>query len=537
MKSGAALIIAATTIERRPGDDSEIDLVVDGELMDDGRFLAHDLMYDAVSNVEPVNCIKLPFEARLARLDVLRSRLSEMNVTVKEFYQITEDLLVSVERVNSNPGFKTDGHLLISPNRDYATTTIYKIKPHNTIDFRAVKCPNEMMGRPPYIAKPGKTLYLLFCGCTTSLATQLGLRPLPFFRKLFPKTDRFFPQHFVAPDQPYSYLFYAPKDYGDRRVLELSRDVKKSEWIMHRIREDREALPDYYGNFISVAVTEWMLAHDPITLMDLVTPSNAYFRTPRDSFYTRVVKINSTVKRAYMAELVGPTSIVLDMGSGRGQDISRYCGARHVTFSDKDRPALVELVERRYRAERSKSVCNYPFSVFVADYANIPDTYVDDLRALAPGPYDTAICNFAIHYFIGDLASQSHLVNFLLALDIKTFAFTCFSKQSIDSVLGRTGIWEHKEGDRLKYSIKRGSGAVISLILPFSNGAYYEETPVDIPAFARVLKAAKFTVTSTPFTNCPGYSTDGLSEADKTFIGLYSLNVCKRTIGGSKTRK
>lgn len=522
-----------------PGASEDITLVADGELMDDGRFLIHDLLYDANgSGPAGGSTIKLPFTARLARMQALRPQLEAISDTlvVKEFFQITEDLFLSVERAKGDPGFKTDGHLLIGPDRDYSTTAVYKIKPHNTIDFLAIKCPADTMGRPPYLARPGKTLYLLFCGCTSALASQLRLQPLPFARKLLGASGQYFPQHFVAPDQPNAYLFYAQKDYGERRVFELSRDVKHAEWIMHRIREDREALPNYYGNYLAVAITEWMLSHNPFTLDDLVTPSSDYFRAPRDSFYTRVVKVNSTIKRVYMAELVKPTSVVLDMGSGRGQDISRYCGARHVTFSDKDRPALVELVERRYKAEQhvvKGRGCNYPFSVFVADYASIPDSYVEDLRALAPGPYDTAICNFAIHYFISDLASQSHLVNFLLALGVQTFAFTCFSKQRIDAVLGKTGVWEHKEGDRLKYSIKRAGGA-ISLILPFSNGAYYEETPVDITGFTRTLKAAKFAVTTTSFVDAPGFSADGLSEADITFVSLYSLSVCTRTAGGAR---
>jgi hypothetical protein len=513
--------------------------VVDGEMMENGSFICHDILYLGKS------LLNLTFAVRLEALFSIRARLNTFpNVFIKEFFPIDQDIAMSVERAKVDPGFPIDGHLLIGPDRDYYSTLMYKIKPVNTIDFLAVKCPMKMMGRPPYIRRDGKILYLLFCTSSSHVNAQLKLTPLAFFRELF--TERFtrtMPQHFTPPDNPLAYLFYSDVNFGDREFVELSRDVAARDWRFHKIRSDRAKNPGFYGNFISIAVAEWSVAHDPITLDSLIAASSDYFKTARDSFYDKVVRVNSMVKKASMAQVVNSSTVALDLGSGRGQDISRYCGARHVTFSDKDRAALIELIERRYTIEsrgndrRQSKACAYPFSVFVTDYSDIQPECATVLKSLAPAPYNLAVCNFAIHYFVHDVPSYGHFVNFIDSLGIETFVYTCFSKDRIEALTAE-GEWNASENDRLKYSIRREDGKV-SLILPFSAGRYYTENLVDLTRLNKMFKAAKFQVESRSFTECEGYNPAGLTDADKTFVGLYYLNVCKKVgkKGGRKSAK
>ena len=533
--------------------DCGLRLVVDGELLDDQRFICHDLLYRDVSKLEQ------PFAARLQELQELREALHGVysRSQVKEFFRI-DDLTKAVQQAKSDPGFPTDGHLLIDPGNGYYSTKIYKIKPVNTIDFVAVRKSRGRLNE-----------YWLYCSSNPELETMLKFPVDPNRERLFPEwrpTDRKMPQLFMPPDNPAVCVFVAPHDLGDRQVVELSRDVKAGRWVLHRVRPDRAGLPSYYGNWIVFAMEEWGLMHHPLSLDDLATPGG-YFLTARDTVYDAAVKQNSKIKGSLISRVLAESSapVVLDLGSGRGQDLMRYCAASHVTFVDQDRAALIELVERRYttrqtgRPARGKSGCAYSFSVMVADLAATAelDRVAAELAVLSPRPYNSVVCNFAIHYLVKDMEAVAGFCKFVKQMlkEGGVFMFTCFSDERVRQLLAEhNGHWRvpltkpgHSSETRDKYSIK-GLGdrcSEIEVLLPFTGGNHYQEHLVDLGALHAVLKSFGFKVESGGFEDFLGERAPAdarsllpLDEADRKFVELYCWTIARlpKTKGGQKRR-
>lgn len=520
--------------------DSGLRLVVDGELLEDGRFVCHDLLYRDGSRMER------PFAARLQELESLREALDGIysKSLVKEFFRI-DDLVRAVQQAKADPGFPTDGHLLISPDHGYYTTKIYKIKPVNTIDFVAVRKARVR----------GQHEYWLYCSSNSELAARLRLPADENRARLFPDwrpTDRGMPQLFLPPDNPSACVLVSPHDLGERQVVELSRDVEAGRWVLHRTRPDRARLPNYYGNWIVFAMEEWGLMHHPLGLDDLATPSG-YFLTSRDSVYDAAVKRNSAIKGRLidrvLASAHGSTRCVLDLGSGRGQDIARYCAADHVTFVDRDRAALIELVERRYALRdggRQPDGCSYSFSVLAADLAATERlaTTADELRRLAPQSYNVVVCNFAIHYFIESIGATAAFCSFIRQLLSPggLFMFTCFSDKAVAGLLAKHGgHWRVPlDSARDKYSV-RSLGALaphgaIEVLLPFTGGNLYQERLVDLHALHELLRSHGFKVETGSFADELNADLDSkanalrwppLADGDAEFVGLYCWTIAK----------
>jgi hypothetical protein len=126
------------------------------------------------------------------------------------------------------------------------------------------------------------------------------------------------------------------------------------------------------------------------------------------------------------------------------------------------------------------------------------------------------------------------------------FIFTIFDRVRVEALLDREAqagrkAWIVQEDGRKKYHIERANDAELTpkirLLLPFTRGALIEEYLVSAEAiidhFTR--PAGGFTLAARynfdeKFTDMVNYgkAQQGLSDGDRTFIGLYMTVVLKR---------
>lgn len=346
----------------------------------------------------------------------------------------------------------------------YANTRHYKWKPYaqNTIDFLAVKCPPALMGVKPYIARDGYELFLLFVGISHTARAQMGIGLLPKYKQIFPDVpDGYYPVQFSTSLLPYAYLWYAPADltaHVHRRIVELSRNDVNTEWVFHRVREDRVVSENYYGNDFRTAESSFINFIDPFNIEDLYQRAGSYFEHTADNIYFAQNKfkryaITQTLKRVIGAR----TRWVVDLAAGRGADLHRYqeLGVDNALFVDVDATAISELIRRKLALGRRKIIgsleptfeptleptahsanapmnatahsananqCPRPFLTKTASaltvhtlVADLKRPFADTLASMyqfgvAPNCVDLVVCNFALHYFCDTL---ENLRNFL----------------------------------------------------------------------------------------------------------------------------
>lgn len=401
----------------------------------------------------------------------------QYTVSAKRFTRLAanaaenKQIITAAARENAR-GYAIDG-LIFSSAGDagasaYANTRHYKWKPYaqNTIDFLAVKCPPALMGVKPYIARDGYELFLLFVGISHTARAQMGIGLLPKYKQIFPDVpDGYYPVQFSTSLLPYAYLWYAPVELTarvtlHRRIVELSRNDVNTEWVFHRVREDRVVSENYYGNDFRTAESSFINFIDPFNIEDLYQRAGSYFEHTADNIYFAQNKfkryaITQTLKRVIGAH----TRWVVDLAAGRGADLHRYqeLGVDNALFVDVDATAISELIRRKLALGRRKIIgssepnadttaqapvhsaaatahnqCPRPFLTKTAGaltvhtlVADLKRPFADTLASMyqfgvAPNCVDLVVCNFALHYFcdtIENLRNFLQLVKKLLKKD------------------------------------------------------------------------------------------------------------------------
>jgi len=156
--------------------------------------------------------------------------------------------------------------------------------------------------------------------------------------------------------------------------------------------------------------------------------------------------------------------------------------------------------------------------------------------------FNAIVCNFALHYFVGDEMHIRNIAKFITTLLAKQgrFIFTTFDGRRVFDLLeehnGRYDIKENnddtKDSGAVKMSIVRkykkgkftGVDQLIEVLLPMSND-YMEEYLVDLDQIEKVFRKHKLLKEmQMNFREFLGDNSMGLTDADIEVISLYQVS-------------
>lgn len=351
-------------------------------------------------------------------------------------------------------------------------------------------------------------------------------------------------------------------------------DLGTPAWQLVRVREDRTReikTQQYFGNDFRIAELTWLNYVDPFEESQLWDgPTLDYFASPKSAMYRAQTACTSFVKSRRIEGDLSHATWVVDAAIGKGQDFGRYlkAGVRHLVGIDLDQGALSELVRRKFsyaaarkappdKGRRGPRDTTTLFALR-ADLTSPHAEVAAKVRSIVgfPGPAEThgadaLVSNLAIHYFAGDVV---HIRNFAaLARDLVKVGgaviITTMFGAKVHALFAAHGVaigqsWDsHLEGV-LKYSIRRDyaeksltkAGQRIGVLLPFSNGEYYEEFLVNVDALVTEFTARGFALVATPTfdayfedfraRNATMYKM--LMPADFEFLSLYGEIILRR---------
>jgi len=508
--------------------------IVDGELLCKGDTCIVYVFDVLMFRQETVS--EKPFAQRLDYIpgacNALNAQIENMmNMTVSERYNVysrvvfvpktfarieAEALETSFRRVYSaEHPYVIDGLILTSPNDSYHDTRNLKWKDsdHLTIDFAAMRAPVSLIGKKPFIRRPGFELYLLYVGINNDEQQKLGLDDLPETRELFPETfqDRYHPIHFSPSSEPYAYVYFHANGLPeiDRKIVELRRSgvgTDDAKWDFVHLREDRSLTRGYYGNHFKIAETTYQNYINPFPFEELWRPHAGYFTKTASDIYKNPNAYKRFVISALMKNHMSRVKRAIDLASGRGGDLHRYheVGVQSVLFVDRDSNAIAELIQRKFDlvdSHRKQSKIEFNQRRVGGEYMSTKiHTSVADLttdyRALAGrfegfnyhhGGVDAVVCNFAMHYLcdtVDHLRNVIKLANVMLRVG-GVFMFTVMDGRRVFDALRdvpKGSSWTLKEGGVVKYEIRRdyaqdriaNVGQMIAVRLPLADELYTE---------------------------------------------------------------
>jgi hypothetical protein len=486
-------------------------IIVDTELVD-GIFYIFDVMYFNK------NITSSSFDVRSSYLQQVKDELGTL-VNIKPYIKLSKNYQKEIpdfyndrEKKSSYP---IDGLIFISsggkdkvgdPGTEdtYFKNIIYKWKPVEklTIDFMIVRATEDVINNSSLTIKKGYDLFLLFCGIRPDVFDTLGLKLLPFQKKIVNHlyTDRYFPTLFSPQDNPNAYIYYHPKTLKRIESYKIGEFIyKDDQWELVKMRPDKDvdvALKNNFGNDFKTAEQTWRIYKNPLTLKDFSSKDIdvGYFHEEKSELHQASVGFNNFIKTQLINNFAG-NNIVIDLASGHGQDLFRLAkiGVKSTLFIDKDINAIDELNKRKYSIENPMKVMT-----MVADLDKPFTKTIKKIKSTFHiSEVDGIMINFAIHYFYKDITTIMNLILLIDSLLKKggRVIVTCFNGKKIyDKVkcLPAESSWNLYDDSVLKYSIKKmfkvsnpdeaftPYGKKIAVKLPFSGNEYYEEYLVDI---------------------------------------------------------
>ena len=216
------------------------------------------------------------------------------------------------------------------------------------------------------------------------------------------------------------------------------------------------------------------------------------------------------------------------------------------------------IAARRHRAAGRPAARGTTVHMLAADVGEPADTLRARLAqaGLPAEGADALVCNLAAHYFMG----TTDTVKNFAALAAKTvrpgglLALTVLDGAAVHAALVGTAAgesWDRLEAPAAgapparKYSLRRlyssdtleAAGQRIGVLLPFSDGQYYEEFLTNVDALSRQLalrgfaKPARATVADAidEFAAANRPLAAELTAADREWLGLYATLMYRRT--------
>ena len=484
--------------------------IVDGELINDILYIFDIIVFNGE------NISNLFFSERIKKLenavDILTS--TGMKCKVKKYIQFTkENIKDSIEEIYyKDRHYDIDGLIFVKPSNSYLYTETFKWKKieDNTIDFLVKKVPESILNIEPYFVKENYTLYLLFVGINNKLYQSFRLQLCNKYNDIFVNQKNtnalYFPIQFSPSNAPTAYIYYHPND----SILEIDDNIVEFKcigncfiqnsnlvnWMPMRIREDRKIdlkNGSYYGNDYKIAETIWINYMDPFPLEQLwENTADEYFMSIKLGIYNAQTSTLSYFKNTLISSIKG-YQWVIDIGSGKGQDLKRYFNAKIENFIaiDNDQPSLAELVRRKYIFAREVSSSTNVYVILAdmkSDY-NINIQKIHNLIQILPeNKINAIVCNLSIHYYIYTEELLINFIYFVLKLLSKKgkLIITCFFGENVFNLLkdiNEGDEWKVYDNNILKYSIQKlysskkieNMGQKIGVLLPFSNNIHYIE--------------------------------------------------------------
>jgi len=574
------------------------DTIVDGEFIlgDDGSMSIH--VFDVIL-CKGNDLTQVGIEKRSLAIPDAVEHLQSAGVpaVMKAFTQLVSDDPADLKKAilgvyEAKYPFEQDGLIIVEPGKNYLETVSFKWKSDNTIDFLARRAPANVLGKAPFIDKPGHKLHFLFVGINPQLFDALGLIWCPGYSELFGDTtgggrgDRrrgaesnsgsYHPVQFSPSGAPFAYLYQHPDDseFGDidGSIVEMrcagdclaaGDSSKNANWEALKVRDDRAKdllTKRYFGNDYYTAELIWLNYIDPFPINQLWDGLGMdYFMRPKSGIYRAQTAVTSFVKTQRITSLKHARWVV-DIGAGKGQDLGRYLDAevQNLVAVDRDREALSQLVRRKYsfaKQKRGNTKRRTATSIHVL-VADATDPHVNTLEklqslGLAGATADALVCNLAVHYFLSSVPSMRNFA--ALAQGVVKIGgqviLTILTGEAVHAAFKRGnvpegGTWDIFEGETLKYSLKRmyssntleETGQRIGVLLPFSAGNYYEEFLVNTGALTKEFTARGFkaqplvsVVKSIPAFEARNRSLAGtLTDGDRSYLSLYGELVFTR---------
>jgi hypothetical protein len=481
--------------------------------------------YDCVK-YDGVNCANENLDKRLSNLNNIITKAKEWeSLKLKETIKLSSTNDVKKFMKTPPTEYENDG-IIFTSNNQFNKTKFFKWKQvtHRTIDFLLKDCPKNLLGIYPYVSKPGHNLYILFSGINARDYTKFNMKKIQYHDIMFPiQTSSYFPIQFSPSSEPFAYLFWDEDKNLDNKIVELRY---KNGWKFIRIREDRAddfKKKNYYGNNFRIAERIWQNYKNPLTKKLLgASPEELsdglYFRKNNSEIHFYIRRFNNMVKAQLIEHVTNweytPNSWVIDLGSGKGQDLHKYLinkSVRNVLMIDNNENNLYEIINRKYEYANNSMTQGPRLGIFIknidlnADWQDSIHNIIQSFPIMQKNSTKLIICNFAIHYFA---KSESTIFNFVNLVDEllpkgSRFMFTCLNGKNVfDLLTENRGNWGDNDG--VKYFIEfatnkhktfRG-GEEINILLPFSNGELFKEPLVNLELVEKLFKKKKITLES-----------------------------------------
>lgn len=528
----------------------------------------------------------LPF---VDRLSVGMKCLTKLNVKYngkiefKDFRKLPEngkarkELIASIynNSISEDFGMDVDGLIFTDGNGSpYETTSTYKWKPqkYNTVDFYMKIAPDKILGKYPLERHSKTVTYIMFCSLNEEMRNNLGLRIPSWYQYIITKNQaygRVFPYPFITSRNVHSYVYHHPVDSPvlDNFVCEMGYNVDKDEWEFHKIRDDRQIDVNtgvYYGNYYTVAENNYSNYFYPFDIEHFGGPPAGYFGERSDitllnRHYNTIIKykifndLNGMIsERGYKSDYI------IDLAAGHGQDMQKYntFKPREVMFIDKDAAALNELTTRKNLTGKQAKKLGYRIYTLEADLMEKYNITMGDIRSMIAWKANIIMINFAFHYFCKSTSSIKNTLMLIHKLINENgyITITGFDGEAVHNIIrgaskgekSKKPQWDVYEGDALKYSIIKQyssgelaiAGQKISVLLPFSNGDYYDEYLINSSYLRDLFNSMGYTeIVNKSFTdkslmeyykskNIDNYRK--LSREDKVYLGLYNVWIYKK---------
>jgi len=517
--------------------------LLDAELLDSGEFLVFDvLMWEGKSLTQ------LPFVERSKYLQEIPKVRSGLKLHAKRFEVLYKDRYAAQIKqfcaALAGMPYHTDGIIFTRVTQGYRETTSYKWKPpeHLTIDFLAIQTESPQE-------------FQLFCGMNQKEMKKFGIvlkgdeiqrlgalvhpsrdyQPVPFRPSLVTAAER-------APDR----LRCTGSIHG--KIVECV--WKGGEWQLVRVRTDRDQelhTGGYFGNNFRLAEFTFMTIVHPITLdfltatRDSLTSHNYFQKT--DDEYREVRKFNNYIKRVCIRNTVRRPGCVVDLASGKGQDLNKYFGNPNIPqliMVEVDQAGIDEIIRRKH-SKQSEVGTGTELRVIEWDLLRDTRGLTAQILPIRSAECHALFCHFALHYLIPDKKHCENIVNFVaetLAKEDGEFVFTAFDGQRVFEWLRKHGgKWsEGKFMIEAKYpatkEIFSGFGYTIRVLLPCSP-VPYEENLIDIVELDKMFHSkGMLRTTSASFLDYLQTArlddVNQLSQSELDFISLYGVYSYKR---------
>lgn len=342
--------------------------------------------------------------------------------------EILEANCENIEKLLKNPNI--DGIIFNERGGLYNSMKVYKWKPAELITFDFLVVPMTYKGTKPFISN--NNLYILMTGCLKKKFESTGIKLFSTYKKLLIDNNIGFGQYIPVP--------FSPPLKRDNYIYETTENLKlcvaefaynNGEWKLLKIREDKTLLINQgiYGNDYFIALQMFNEIQNPLKIGDLCT---GYFAKNKPQEYKNMTEFNNFVKFNIM-KILRDIPRVLDIGSGKGQDIFLYNGLQvsRLYLAEPDKNACIEISKRLLNLTNAKS---YKFTP-VPKKNMITEIINKSFSELEPIIVDAIVCNFACHYFLSNTEDYEYFNKYCLSCSAQIVILTFFNYSALKPYL------------------------------------------------------------------------------------------------------